>query len=81
MTVAYIAYIDESGDDGLSKVQPIDPNGASEWFVLGAVVVPVEMRREVIWVKRFYPHLSCRSAASCISNPLMLGDKLQRAKQ
>jgi Protein of unknown function (DUF3800) len=43
MTVAYIAYIDESGDDGLSKVQPIDPNGASEWFVLGAIVVPADI--------------------------------------
>jgi hypothetical protein len=52
MTVAYIAYIDESGDDGLSKVQPIDPNGASEWFVLGAIVVPAEIGREAIWTQK-----------------------------
>lgn len=52
MTSAYIAYIDESGDDGLSKVQPIDPNGATEWFVLGAVVVPAETQRETVWTQK-----------------------------
>ena len=35
----FVAYIDESGDDGLKKVKPLDPNGSSEWFVLGAVVI------------------------------------------
>lgn len=35
----YIAYIDESGDDGLVKVQPQYPNGSSEWLVLSAVVI------------------------------------------
>jgi hypothetical protein len=39
--VGYVAYIDESGDDGTKTVTPIDPSGASEWFVLGAVVVPI----------------------------------------
>ncbi len=34
-----VAYIDESGDDGLARVKPIDPNGSSEWLVLGAVIV------------------------------------------
>jgi hypothetical protein len=37
--VAYVAYIDESGDDGLTRVRPIDPDGATEWFVISAVVV------------------------------------------
>lgn len=37
----YVAYIDEAGDDGIKTVAPIDPNGASEWFVLGAFVVPI----------------------------------------
>jgi hypothetical protein len=36
----YVAYIDEAGDDGIRTVAPIDPGGASEWFVLGAFVVP-----------------------------------------
>lgn len=35
----YIAYIDEAGDPGTRRVRPIDPNGASEWLVLSAVVV------------------------------------------
>lgn len=39
--VGYVAYIDEAGDDGIRTVAPIDPAGASEWFVLGAFVVPV----------------------------------------
>jgi hypothetical protein len=32
----FIVYIDESGDPGLNKVKPLDPNGASEWLTLGA---------------------------------------------
>jgi hypothetical protein len=48
--VAYVAYIDESGDDGLGKVRPVDPNGASEWFVLSAIVIRAETKREVAWV-------------------------------
>lgn len=39
MSYGFVAYIDESGDDGLKRVKPIDPNGSSEWFVLGAIVV------------------------------------------
>jgi hypothetical protein len=35
----FITYIDESGDDGLARVKPIDPEGSSEWSVLSAVVV------------------------------------------
>jgi hypothetical protein len=38
-SVGYIAYIDESGDDGIKRVRPIDPGGASEWFVLSAFVI------------------------------------------
>ncbi len=48
--VAYVAYIDESGDDGVGRVKPDDPNGASEWFTLSAVVIRVETRLEVPWV-------------------------------
>ena len=39
--VGYVLFVDESGDDGYSKVWPIDPRGASEWLVLGAVLVKV----------------------------------------
>ncbi|MEY9755848.1 DUF3800 domain-containing protein [Bradyrhizobium yuanmingense] len=49
--VSYVAYIDESGDDGVASVRPVDPNGASEWFVLSALVVRVEAQRETVWVR------------------------------
>lgn len=39
MTYGFVAYIDESGDDGLKRVKPLDPDGSSEWFILSAVVV------------------------------------------
>lgn len=43
MPVAYVAYIDESGDTGLDLVKkPDDPRGATEWLVLSAFVVKIE---------------------------------------
>jgi hypothetical protein len=50
--VSYVAYIDESGDDGVASVKPNDPQGASEWFVLSAVVVRAEAQRETVWVNK-----------------------------
>lgn len=35
----YVAYIDESGDPGLSVVRPLDPAGSSEWLVVSCVVI------------------------------------------
>jgi hypothetical protein len=35
----YIAYIDESGDQGLERVKPLDANGSSEWLIVSAVVI------------------------------------------
>ncbi|MBK1695729.1 DUF3800 domain-containing protein [Rhodovibrio salinarum] len=60
----FVAYIDESGDDGLAKVKPIDENGSSEWLVLAAVVVDAENERETIqWVRKiignFRNHQRC----------------------
>ena len=55
--VSYVAYIDKSGDDGLARVKPIDLNGATEWFVLSALVVPSEMQREAIWVQQILAEL------------------------
>jgi len=48
----YIAYIDEAGDDGLTKVLPIDNNGATEWLVLSAYLIRKENEDKVVdWVK------------------------------
>jgi Protein of unknown function (DUF3800) len=52
MTIGYIAYIDEAGDAGLKSVRPLDPNGASEWLILGAVVIRAENSlKPVQWVR------------------------------
>ncbi|MBS7702688.1 DUF3800 domain-containing protein [Chelatococcus asaccharovorans] len=32
-------FIDEAGDEGLDKVRPIDPGGASEYFVMAGILV------------------------------------------
>ncbi|MEM6498783.1 MAG: DUF3800 domain-containing protein [Pseudomonadota bacterium] len=39
---AYVAYIDEAGDDGLQRVRPIDHNGSSEWLMMAAVVIKID---------------------------------------
>jgi hypothetical protein len=49
--IAYVAYIDESGDDGVARVRPTDETGASEWFALSAVLVRAQFQRETVWVK------------------------------
>ncbi|MDF1748463.1 MAG: DUF3800 domain-containing protein [Alphaproteobacteria bacterium] len=38
-TTGYIAYIDEAGDFGLKNVAPVDPQGASEWFCMGGILI------------------------------------------
>jgi len=49
---AFIAYIDEAGDDGLNTVRPIDPQGSSEWLILGAVVIDSTREPHAInWVQ------------------------------
>ena len=49
--VEFVAYIDESGDDGLSRVSPDDPCGASEWFVLAAILARASQHSAVAWAK------------------------------
>ncbi|WP_017999938.1 DUF3800 domain-containing protein [Paracoccus sp. N5] len=38
----YVLFIDEAGDDGLTKVKPIDADGSTEWLVLSGVLVRAE---------------------------------------
>lgn len=48
----YVAYIDEGGETGLTKVRPIDENGSSEWFILSAVVMRAKWEPQVVnWVR------------------------------
>ncbi|MGH6818058.1 MAG: DUF3800 domain-containing protein, partial [Methylovirgula sp.] len=48
--IGYIAYIDESGDDGLGN--PGDSRGASEWLVMSAVVIRESNEPDALqWLK------------------------------
>lgn len=52
MKTGYVVYIDEAGDVGLKTVRPADPSGASEWFILGAVVVRAENSLKAVeWIR------------------------------
>lgn len=52
--VGYILYVDESGDDGISTVRPIDPQGASEWMILSGVLIHTKNHlRPVEWIREF----------------------------
>lgn len=42
MSVGYVAYIDEAGDDGLKRVYPFYDNGSSEWFIVSCLLVRAE---------------------------------------
>jgi len=45
---SYVAYIDESGDDGLKAVKPLSSPGSSEWLILSAVVIRAENQANVV---------------------------------
>lgn len=48
----YVAFIDEAGDPGISKVRPRDSNGASEWLMIGGILVEAKRELEpVTWVR------------------------------
>jgi hypothetical protein len=36
---SYVAYIDEAGDPGITKVRPIDPVGGTEWMTIGCALI------------------------------------------
>lgn len=52
MSYEYVLYIDEAGDDGLKRVRPIDPDGASEWLCIGGVLIRQDNEDNVTeWVQ------------------------------
>lgn len=60
----YIIYVDEAGDFGTRTVSPIDPRGASEWMILGAIVIRKEDESKApAWLK------SMRDAAKIFQPP------------
>ncbi len=51
-SIGYIAYIDEAGDDGLTRVRPADPDAASEWMILSCILIKAENEAHVLpWLK------------------------------
>lgn len=44
MTCAFVAFIDEAGDEGF-KILPRPAKKSSEWFIMSAVVVPADKTR------------------------------------
>lgn len=43
MTLEYVAYIDEAGDEGINKLR--EPSGQSRWLLLGGILVTAENDR------------------------------------
>lgn len=48
MNCGFYLFIDEAGDEGLDRVRPIDPNGASEYFILCGVLVRASKYQELV---------------------------------
>ncbi len=48
----YVAFIDEAGDPGLTRVKPLDDPGSSEWLILSAVVIGAPNETNIVpWVR------------------------------
>jgi hypothetical protein len=45
--VEYLLFVDEAGDDGLRTIRSIDGKGATDWFVLGGVLVAANRIGEI----------------------------------
>jgi hypothetical protein len=43
----YVAFIDESGDPGLSRVKPVDEHGSSEWLIVAALITSKRYEADV----------------------------------
>lgn len=57
----YILYIDEAGDDGLTRVKPIDPDGASEWLCISGFLISRSFEGDVVeWVKGIREDINAR---------------------
>jgi hypothetical protein len=60
---SYVLYIDEAGDDGLNRVKPIDPNGASEWLILSVYLIRAEHENSCReWLNGISTDIQCKSS-------------------
>lgn len=82
MDYGYIAYIDEAGDPGLSKVRPIDENGSSEWLILSAVVMKAKREPDVVnWVRDIREKIAVRQRADLHFRTLSPTRKIAAARE
>ncbi len=59
--IGYIAYIDEAGDPGITRVKPIDSQGATEWLSIGAILIRQAFERETVtWVRSIRETIGAR---------------------
>lgn len=73
----YIAYIDESGDDGLRGVKPYTYPGSSEWLILSAVVIRARNESKVAgWVQDIRSQFRSRQARALHFADLSHANKL-----
>lgn len=63
--LGFIAFIDEAGDPSVKRVAPLTPGGATEWFVLSAVVVRAAREADPVeWVKELRQDLRATQSAA-----------------
>ena len=52
MDYGFVAYIDEFGDPGIRQVSKFGSEGASEWLILGGILIRAEREAQVIqWAR------------------------------
>lgn len=47
MQFGFLLFIDEAGDEGISRVRPIDPDGSPEYFVIAGVIIRSENYQKI----------------------------------
>lgn len=63
LNYGYVLFIDEAGDDGLNRVKPEFPDGASEWLCIGGLLTRAKYERDVVeWVKEIRKDINATQA-------------------
>lgn len=74
----YVLYIDEAGDDGLKRVRPLDPIGASEWLVISGVLVRVNNEAATVdWIKEIRKEIRATQGPALHFRKLSFSKKLR----
>jgi Protein of unknown function (DUF3800) len=76
MATRFVAYIDESGDEGFHFPEDRPEGGSSKWFVISAVITPIARDKDVIGLAR-----SIRAALQMQPKAVLHFSKLQHEKR